>query len=178
MKLEQNQHNPIPPKKKSAAFRGRQDAPANPVLFAAVLTPNRSLNRGKIRLFTTLLGFIFCLGSGVFILAGAWPISGFFCLEFLVLYLAFRACDRQGNVKETVSLGHDILTVERITADGRKTTWQFQPYWLQIGLRQETCSRGYLTLSSRGKSMQLGSFLSPTEQNSLAQALKQALRRS
>ena len=61
-----------------AAFRGRQDAPANPVLFAAVLTPNRSLNRGKIRLFTTLLGFIFCLGSGVFILAGAWPISGFF----------------------------------------------------------------------------------------------------
>lgn len=168
----------MPRRKKRASFRGRQDALANPVLFAAVLTPNRSLNRGQIRLFTTLLGFILCLGSGVFILAGAWPISGFFCVEFLVLYLAFRACDRQGNVKETVSLGHDILTVERITADGRTTTWQFQPYWLQIRLREETCSRGYLTLSSGGKSMQLGSFLSPTEQNSLAQALEQALRRS
>jgi len=178
VKLEQNPHHPIPPSKKRGAFRGRLDALANPVLFAAELTPNRSLNRGTIRLFTTLLGFIFCLGSGVFILAGAWPISGFFCLEFLVLYLAFRACDRQGNVKETVSLGHDILTVERITADGRKTTWKFQPYWLQIGLRQETWSRSYLTLSSRGESVQLGSFLSPAEQNSLAQALEQALRRS
>ncbi len=98
-----------------------------PVLFNAVLTPNQPLNWQTLRLFMAILGTIFCAGSCAFSLLGAWPISGFFCLEFLVLYLAVRTCYRKSRLVETVSLCRDMLTVERIGHTGTKTTWYFQP---------------------------------------------------
>jgi uncharacterized membrane protein len=157
---------------------GNQADSRGPVLFNAVLTPNQPLPSQTLRLFMAILGGIFFAGSCTFIWLGAWPISGFFCLEFLVFCLATRACCRRSRLVETVSLCRDLLTVERINPAGTKTTWHFQPYWLQISLKQKVGRPGELTLSARGKSIRLGSFLSANEQTSLAHALETALRRA
>ncbi len=149
-----------------------------PILFDAVLTPNRSLKHAASRILMGVAGIIFLLGSTIFSLAGAWPISGFFCIEFIVLYLAFRACSQKLQLKETISLRPNNLTIERITANGTKTSWHFRPYWLRITLRNRNSREGQLVLSSEGQSVQIGSFLSKNEQISLATALQKALGRS
>tara|TARA_A100001037_G_scaffold299826_1_gene326242 strand:- start:1882 stop:2409 length:528 start_codon:yes stop_codon:yes gene_type:complete len=148
-----------------------------PLLFGAVLTPNQSLKKPAAKVLLGTAGVIFFLGSTIFSLAGAWPISGFFCIEFIVLYLAFRACSKKLQRKEIISLRPHNLTIERITANGTKSSWHFQPYWLRITLRNQNSNQGQLVFSSGGQSVQVGSFLSKNDQISLAAALQEALRR-
>src|ERR1700674_3092497 len=66
------------------------DPQAQPELFSALLTPHRSLNRTG---FLVLMGFLsvvsFAAGLA-FLLMGAWPVFGFFGLDVLVIYWAFR----------------------------------------------------------------------------------------
>ena len=152
--------------------------PTGPLLFDAVLTPNRSLKQLAANVLLGAAGIIFFLGSTIFSLAGAWPISGFFCIEFVVLYLAFRTCSKKLQSKEMISLRPNNLTVERITANGTKSSWHFQPYWLRITLRNQNSNQGQLVFSSGGQSVQVGSFLSRNDQISLATALQKALGRS
>ena len=149
-----------------------------PLLFNATLTPNSSLGFRKLQVLIGALCIVFCFGAGIFFTLGAWPVSGFFGLELAILLLALRTCHRDTLLRETVSLHSNRLTVERVAADGRTTTWHFQPYWLQINLHQTTRDNVQLVLSSGTQSLQLGSFLSPAEQGSLAEALETALGRS
>ena len=148
------------------------------LLFAAVLTPNQSIKKPALYVLTGVTGMVFVLGSTIFSLAGAWPISGFFFIEFFALYLAFRVCSRKLQLKEVISLRPNNLTVERITANGSRTSWHFQPYWLRITLPSEASKHGQLTLSSGTRSVQVGSFLSRDDQFSFAAALQKALGRS
>tara|TARA_B100001123_G_scaffold382884_1_gene454354 strand:- start:2076 stop:2591 length:516 start_codon:yes stop_codon:yes gene_type:complete len=148
--------------------------PTGRLLFDAVLTPNRSLKNPTAKILLGAAGVIFFLGSTIFSLAGAWPISGFFCIEFVVLYLAFRACSKKLQSKEIISLRPNTLTVERISANGNRSSWHFQPYWLRITLRNQ----GQLVFSSGGQSVQVGAFLSKNDKISLAAALQKALGRS
>ena len=152
--------------------------PTGPLLFDAVLTPNRSLEKPAAKILLSAAGVIFFLGSTIFSLAGAWPISGFFCIEFVVLYLAFRACSKKLQSKEIILLRPNDLTVERITANGTRSSWHFQPYWLRITLRNQNSNQGQLVFSSGGQSVNVGSFLSKNDQISLALELQKALGRS
>ena len=59
-------------------------------VFRALLTPHRSLSPKG---FALLMAVLFCvsLASGLFFLSlGAWPVVGFFGLDVLLLYGAFR----------------------------------------------------------------------------------------
>ena len=61
-----------------------------PTLFSARVTPHRSLNRTG---FLVLMGFVSVVSfaAGIaFLLMGAWPVFGFFGLDVLVIYWAFR----------------------------------------------------------------------------------------
>ena len=58
--------------------------------FEAVLYPNLSLGRSGFIAVMAGVSSASVLMSGAFILAGAWPVAGFFGLDVLLLYLAFR----------------------------------------------------------------------------------------
>ena len=51
-------------------------------------------------------------------------------------------------------------------------SWQFQPYWLRVATEGED-SR--LVISSHGKSVTIGEFLTPDERNELADTLRAEL---
>lgn len=68
---------------------------SNERAFEAVLYPNQPLGRaGFIVLMLAVSSVSVALGLA-FVLAGAWPVAGFFGLDVLLLYLAFRAAQRQ-----------------------------------------------------------------------------------
>ena len=146
------------------------------VLFDAILTPHRSLGAlGFAILMTVVAGVNVGLGVS-FMLQGAWPIFGFCGIDVLLFYVMFRLNYRSARMFERIRLLPDELIVERHDARGRKESWSFQPYWLRIAIDDPPEHNSPLVLSSHGRSLAIGSFLTATERFDLAQALGQALR--
>ncbi len=154
----------------------RVDAQASPVFFDAVLYPHRSLPPRGFLVLMLLLGAVSFAAGASFVLIGAWPIFGYFGVDVLVVYLAFRASYRSARMHECVRLTEDTLTVERVGQRGDRRRWQFQPFWLRIVL-EEHDETNRLLLTSHGRELVVGGFLAPQERRSLAAALKDALIR-
>ena len=152
------------------------DRPAAPVFFEAVLYPHRSLPPQGFVVLMLVLGAISFAAGVSFVLIGAWPIVGYFGLDVLLVYLAFRASYRSARQHEWVRLTEESLTVERVGLRGERRRWQFQPYWLRVVLEEKDESNR-LILTSHGRQVVVGSFLAPSERKNVAVALRDALAR-
>ncbi len=160
----------------SAVESGRSpSAPGERVFFDAVLRPYRSLSR---------LGFAIMMvsaaaGGGIigvtFLLAGAWPVTGFCGLEILLFYGFFRLNYRDGRAYETVRLTDRALTVRRVAPNGRAETWRVPPFWLRVSMDDSPAHHSQIILNTHGRSLRIGAFLTPHERLDLARALRAAL---
>lgn len=150
---------------------------ADPALFDAVLEPHRSLSRsGFLTLMAVLVVISFAAGMA-FMMMGAWPVFGFFALDAALVYIAFKVNYRSGRMYETVRLTEENLTVVRVSSGGRIQRWSFQPYWLRVAIDDPPRQDSKLVLTSHGKSLAIGSFLTPHERLDLARALETALHK-
>jgi uncharacterized membrane protein len=145
------------------------------LLFDAVLTPHRSLSPAGFTLLMALItGLSFATGV-FFMLEGAWPVTGFVGLDVLLLYIAFKASYRSARRYETLRLSEDALVVERVGPGERRARWTFQPYWLRVLMDDPPEHDSQLTLTSHGRSLVVGAFLTPEERLEVANALLEAL---
>lgn len=143
--------------------------------FDAVLYPNRSLGTvGFYVLMAAIVVVSAAVGAG-FVLAGAWPVTGFLGLDVLLLYLAFRWNVRQSRRAEFIRLDGDGLTIRRVEPDGRMREWRFEPYWVRIAIDDPPRPDSQLIVSSHGERLALGTFLRADERVEIARALRAAL---
>lgn len=146
-----------------------------PLLLDACLRPNRSLSpRGFIILMSIVCAISF-VGGLVFFIAGAWPVVGFLGFDVLLIYLAFRINYRDGRIYETLCMTRQELQVTKVNYHGRARRWSFQPAWLQVHIDKPVQHDSALTLRSHGRSLIVGSFLTPEERAEVANALSDAL---
>ncbi|MEM7749428.1 MAG: DUF2244 domain-containing protein [Pseudomonadota bacterium] len=144
--------------------------------FRAVLTPNRSLSPwGFILLMSVLCVVSFAIGIA-FLLMGAWPVLGFFGLDILLIYWAFRWNYRTAREFETVEISPQSITVTRHSLDGVVDRIDFQTYWVRIFVDEEPSGRAHLRLRSHGNEIRLGQFLSDDERRSFAEILEAEVR--
>ena len=147
------------------------------ILFSAVLHPHSSLGpNGFLALMAALCVISFGAGAA-FMLIGAWPVFGFFGLDIVLIYIAFRVSYYRARMYETVRLTENKLAVEKVDPKGRTQRWEFQPYWLRVAIKNSSRSGAMLTLSSHGKTLEIGTFLTPEEKRDMARALEVELRR-
>lgn len=147
----------------------RDDIPA---LFEAILEPHRSLSpRGFLVLISAVVMVSFIAGIA-FVMIGAWPVFGFIGLDAVLIYVAFKVNFHSAKIHESVKLTENMLLVERTQPNGQVSSWQFQPYWLRVVI-EDGDSR--LILSSHGKSVIIGEFLTPSERIDLADNLRAEL---
>ncbi len=153
------------------------DPQPQPELFSALLTPHRSLSRTG---FLVLMGFICAVSFAaglVFLLMGAWPVFGFFGLDVLVIWWAFRINFRDAKATEEISVTHFELRVRRVSHRGHVVEWVLNPLWVQLD--QKTHAEfgiEKLYLVSRGRRVSIANFLGPDEKASFAKALTAALQ--
>lgn len=148
------------------------------VFFDAVLMPHRSLGVAGFWILMALISVVSFVSGMYFVLKGAWPVTGYFGLDVLLVYIAFKASYRSARLYETVKLTEDELIVERVSPSGRRARWTFQPYWLRVEMDDPPEHASQLILTSHGRSLAIGSFLSPDERLEVAEGLRDALRRS
>src|ERR1700709_1808025 len=94
------------------------DPRPQPELFSAVLTPHRSLSRTG---FLVLMGFVCAISFAAglaFLLMGAWPGFGFFGLDVLAIYWAFRINFRHARASEEITVTPSELRVRRTSHRG------------------------------------------------------------
>ncbi|GAB4228960.1 MAG: DUF2244 domain-containing protein [Methyloligellaceae bacterium] len=144
-------------------------------LFSAILTPHRSLSRRGFILLMAAIGGVSFLAGFAFLMMGAWPVFGFFGLDVLLIYLAFRLNYRAGRLHERVELTPDTLTVTRILPSGRSRSWSFNPYWVRLQVNDDPRRGAELALTSHGRTLIFGRFLSEEEKRDFAAALSGAL---
>lgn len=146
--------------------------------FSAILTPHRSLKtKGFIILMALIILVSFIAGLGFFLI-GAWPVVGFFGLDVLLVYLAFKMNYRNGRLYETVNLTENELVVTRVSPAGKSQSWRFNPYWVRLAVDRNSRQQTKLRLSSHGKHLIFGSFLTDEEKQEFAEALDFALRQN
>jgi uncharacterized membrane protein len=148
-----------------------------PTLFSARVTPHRSLNRTGFTLLMGFIGIVSFVAGLAFCLMGAWPVLGFFGLDVLVIYWAFRLNFRSASASEDIVLTPSELRVRRVSHRGHVVEWTLNPLWVQLektGDPEFGIERLYLI--SRGRRLSIGYFLGPEEKESFSKALLAALQ--
>jgi uncharacterized membrane protein len=153
------------------------DDEAQPKLFSALLTPHQSLNRTG---FLVLMGFLSAVSFAAglaFLLMGAWPVVGFFGVDILVIYWAFRVNFRRAKATEEITVTPLELRVRRVSHRGHVVEWVLNPLWVQLD-RKTHAEFGIekLYLVSRGRRVSIANFLGADEKASFAKALTEALQ--
>jgi len=146
-----------------------------PVLFDAFLHPHRSLSRRGFIWLMAVFGLFSLTMGGIFFFQGAWPIFGFYGLDVLVLFLFMRSNYRSARIYEKLQLTPSVLTIERGDFNGPRSTDRMQPAWLRVAIDDPPRHESQIQLSSHGRTVVVGSFLSPPERVEVADALNQAL---
>lgn len=141
-----------------------------------VLHPHRSLSaRGFAILMGVLCAVSFAAGM-VFVLLGAWPVMGFFGLDVVLIYWAFRVNYRDGRAYETVDVTPDVLRLTRFRPDGETEKIEVNPYWARVALTTDRPDgRTTLRVLAEGKELRLGQFLTDDERYEFSNALTDAL---
>ena len=145
------------------------------IFFDAVLTPHRSLGPRGFLVLMSVLGFLSFVSGVLFVSIGAWPVFGFFGLDVLLVYIAFKANYFDARASERLTLTDASLFFRRVSAKGQEQSFQLEPYWLKVEIDEPAEHGSPLILSASGTQLSVGSFLTPEERAGLARALRRAL---
>jgi uncharacterized membrane protein len=137
------------------------------------LAPNCSLKpAGAVLFFGSIC--LFSLSFALyFVVHGLWPVLPFWALEMLALGLALRASMRRGRYTQTVLITEShVSLVTRSRRGARKE--EFARHWSKVRLRGPPRRHGtsQLTIESRGRACEVGSFLTEEDRCRLAKRLR------
>jgi uncharacterized membrane protein len=146
------------------------------VIFSATLVPHRSLGQRGFLALMALIGGSWFLTGIYFWTIGAWPVLGFFGLDFLGIWLAFHLSYRSARAYEEVEVSRTALVIRKVAANGRAQEVRFNPLWVRLELEtypDEGVKR--ITIRARERRVPVGTFLNPDDRESFAHAFGAAL---
>ena len=125
------------------------------------------------------MGVLVTLWGGVgvvFLSMGAWPVFGFFGLDLLAIYLAFRWNYRAARAREEVTVSRTRLDIRKVAPSGRSEEHRFNPFWTRFAVdRHEVIGITRMAVKGDGRQVQIGGFLNPDDRESFAAAFGRAL---
>lgn len=149
---------------------------ADEPFFHALLTPHRSLGRTgfAVLMGVLLVGWLF---TGVLYLnTGAWPVFGFFGLDVLLVYIAFKVNYRAARAREEVMVSRTSLDIRKTAPSGRTVAHRFNPFWARFNVaRHDEIGITRMEVEARGEHVLIGTFLNPVDRESFATAFSRAL---
>src|SRR5271170_4416716 len=137
------------------------------------LQPNCSLKPAGALLFfvsTCLFSLGFAL---IFVFQGFWPVLPFWALEMAALGLALNANLRRRRYTQTVLITESQISLVTRSRRG-EAKQEFARHWAKVRLRspRTRLHPSKLTIESRGRAFEVGSFLTEEERCLLAERLR------
>jgi uncharacterized membrane protein len=145
-----------------------------------LIRPNRSMDRRQAALTVAAVGMVSLVIAGSLSLVyGAWPILPFAGLEVGLLALVIFKVQASSERQELLVLSDHHLDLT--ARNGREVrSHRFQRDWVRVVLRNAR-SRNHpnrLKIGSHGKFVEIGSFLTDDERETLAENLAGRLARA
>jgi uncharacterized membrane protein len=149
---------------------------SEPAIFSAVVTPHRSLDRTGFLIVMAAVSAVSFVAGTVFLAMGAWPVFGFFGLDVLLVYWAFRANYRAAAAYEEIIVTPSELRVRKVSHRGHASEWSFNPLWVRLEREHhEDFGLQGLFLVFRAERLPIARMLSPQERETFATALAAAI---
>jgi len=153
--------------------------PSEEPFFRALLTPHRSLGRKGFTMLMIAVGAGWLTTGAFFLAHGAWPVFGFFGLDVLLLYIAFKVNYRAARAHEEVSVSRTRVDIRKVASSGKSEEHLFNPFWARFNIaRHEVIGITSMTVEGQGQRVPIGSFLNPDDRESFAKAFRAALLRA
>lgn len=150
--------------------------PDEPMLFSARLVPHRSLSGNGFLLLLGFFGVVSFVAGIAFTLMGAWPVMGFFGLDVLAIFFAFRINYRRARACEDILVTPSQLRVRQVSHRGAVSEWVLNPLWVKLDrIAPDEFGIAQLDLVSSGRRVSIASCLGAEEKLSFANALSAAL---
>jgi len=147
-----------------------------PTVFASVMAPHRSLSQRGFLFVMIAVGSVSFACGAVFLAMGAWPIVGFFGLDVLLIYWAFRENYHAAAAREYIRITPSLVQVRHVPARGRARDFEMNPYYTRLWRRDvEEFGTLDVALVSRGRHTPVGIHLGPLQKAELAGDLTSAL---
>jgi len=149
----------------------------NGILLEASLTPSVASKLSTVRWILSLFGCV-CVFVGVtFALIGAQPVLGFMGIEIILLFAVYRFCVRNSRLAEQIILSGRSLLFRRIDRYGNVSITNLEPLWLRVEIGRARGVLRHIVLASKGRTYNVGVFLTPEEKVVLFNTLQRGLKK-
>lgn len=149
------------------------------LLFAARLSPHRSLSRTGFRVLIGLIAIV-CLTIGlVFAVAGVWPVLGFMGLDVLLIYWAFKANYRAARAYEELHVSRSYVHLRKVSPGGKEQLFEFPQYGTRFQTdRHDEIGITAMRLVNRLRRVEFGQILNPADRESFASSMSLAMAKA
>lgn len=137
--------------------------------------PHRSLSKKGFKILMLVIIFLCLTGGIIFWFMGAWPVFGFFGLDILLIYLAFKINYKSGEVYERIVIASEKFKISRGFPSGKVQTWELNPYWARVELIKIQ-NQSKLIISSKEKVVSIGSFLNMFDKEKLERKINSCIK--
>ena len=141
------------------------------------LWPHRSLPRRGFAAF--ILGTFTLITIPLYPLLGTvflWGILPFLLLAVAGVWWGLERSYHTAKLHEELSIGPEILRLVRTNPDGQVQEWTCNSYWARANMHPNGGPvEHYVTLSGKGREVEIGAFLSEDERKALYGELIDAL---
>ena len=151
-------------------------APNEIIYMDAVLRPNQSLSQRGFAIVMAIVGGVSFLTGIAFISMGAIPVIGFFGLDALAFYFAFRMSFRQQREETRIVVTAEELRITHKGANGSEKSATVPSAFARIELDEPLNANSWLRVEYGQTAYVIGRFLTLPERKSLARATRAALQ--
>lgn len=150
--------------------------PQETIYLDAVLTPNRSLSERGFAIAMAIIAVAFFLTGLMFYSMGALPVLGFFGLDMVAIWLAFRLSFNQQREQTRVVVTARAIRLHHTNRKGREKEAEVPTAFARVELEEPVQPASWLRIEHGRTAWVIGRFLTPEERLSFAKALRNAVR--
>lgn len=139
-----------------------------------LITPYQSCSKSVF----LVLGIIFitwCTLFSIFlILQGAWPVTIFLGVEYLVIVYLIKLYFREKNIKDEISIDEKQISIKKFKGDKVVHSSIFNTYWSKVFFTRVK-NKSKLTIKESNKETEVASFLHSDLKENLFLKLKKQI---
>ena len=109
-----------------------------------------------------VLGIIFISWISLFsiflIVQGAWPVSIFLGLEYLVIFYLIRLYFKEKNIKDEINIDRKEISIKKYKGDKLLQSSKFNTYWSKVFFTKQK-NKSILSIRESNKETEVASFL-------------------
>ena len=138
------------------------------------ITPYQSCSKSVFLILGIILMGWSALFSIFLISQGAWPVSIFLGVEYLVIVYLIKLYFKEKNIKDEISINEREISIKKFKGDKLLNSSTFNTYWSKIFFTKHK-NQSKLSIRESNKETEVASFLHADLKESLYLRIKRQL---